>query len=465
MSMNAILMVTLYPLLFILYAMMRSEAKPRKNILLGVTLPFAARQDEEVQNIVRSYKKWLTLQLIVLALVPLCVLFPMSSGMSMFVMMTWMLFVIVVPYIPYTIAHRRLKRLKHTRGWAGETAGKVLVDTRALVQVDVRQVSEWWFVLSFAMGIAPVVALFFSNVNDKWGYAMLYGINILLIVLCRVLYKVMYRQKMDIVDDNTALSVALTQVRRHNWGKCFAGCAVLTALWNVALWVFGAGGNVIVISALIYPFALMCIVLYTEFTARRVQYTLTTNSGQQAYADEDEYWINGMFYYNPNDKHLMINNRTGIGASVNMGRRSGMVLMVASMLLLLLVPLVGVWMMHEENTPVAMEISGTELIALHTRARYRIPLDTIESVTVLSPIPSGARVAGTGMDTVQKGHFHFDGIGSANTCLDPRVNTALFVVAGGENYVLNSGSTADIQTVYAQLIAYNAAWKGGGADG
>ena len=107
--------------------------------------------------------------------------------------------------------------------------------------------------------------------------------------------------------------------------------------------------------------------IWQEFRLRAIQSRLTSGSGQTFYVDEDDKWIWGMFYYNPNDTNLMVNARVGINTTVNMARKPGKFIMGFSALMLLLMPLFGVWILVEEQMPVMLAIQGVVVEVLHSR--------------------------------------------------------------------------------------------------
>lgn len=41
------------------------------------------------------------------------------------------------------------------------------------------------------------------------------------------------------------------------------------------------------------------------------------------YTDDDEYWMNGTTYNNPNDRSIMVPKRIGIGTTINIGTKTG----------------------------------------------------------------------------------------------------------------------------------------------
>lgn len=91
----------------------------------------------------------------------------------------------------------------------------------------------------------------------------------------------------------------------------------------------------------VYTAALLFAVLPGGVPDRRCQEELTAGCGQGAYVDEDDRWLWGIFYYNPRDTRVLINDRVGIGTSLNLARPAGEDRHGASALLILAFPFVG----------------------------------------------------------------------------------------------------------------------------
>lgn len=69
---TVILVLCFYPLLPIIAGVMANEAKAKKNIVIGCTLPFTAQHDPRVQELCRRYKKqvWLWFFVLTAAVLP-----------------------------------------------------------------------------------------------------------------------------------------------------------------------------------------------------------------------------------------------------------------------------------------------------------------------------------------------------------------------------------------------------------
>ena len=127
--------------------------------------------------------------------------------------------------------------------------------------------------------------------------------------------------------------------------------------------------------------------------------------------------------------------------------------MTLSILCIAALPFFGMWIWTEERTPTKLILSETALTARHTRDRYVIRLDTIESVKLLETLPSASRVAGTGLTNLYKGHFRVDGFGSSRVCLQPKNPPFLVIRSGGNTYIINDADSSVTRNVYARISA------------
>jgi uncharacterized membrane protein len=449
MIMQIILFFCLFPVLVILYFIMRNEAKPKKNIILGVTLPYDARENAAVLRIVKGYMRRLNLYAVGLTLLMAPVFLIEHDSVAFTYFITWMLLTIIFPHAVFAGSNKKLKSLKAENNWYSEASGLAMVDMK-VAAMPKQSLKIVWFIPPMVISLIPVLhtVLTLRGTEEFWWMILIYGIYALLVAAYYFMYRIIYHQRAEVIDENTSLSVALTQIRRYNWGKCWILTAWLTCIFNLAFWLFEDTGPAPIIITLLYSLILLAVIMRVEFKTRRLQQKLTEGSGRTAYTDDDDKWLFGMFYYNPNDNHLMINNRVGIGTTINLAKSSGKALAAFSVIILLGMPLIGIWMMKEEFTPVRLEASDTQIVAYHTKEVYAINMDDIESAEFIYSLPRGTRTAGSALDTVLKGYFRFDGIGSCRLCLNPQVTPFIVIKTAEGTYVFGSSDSGETYAVF-----------------
>lgn len=448
-----ILWLSIIWLVPLMYFMLRSETKFKKNLAVGVTLPYEGRDHPETVKRLNRFKKQLGLIcVLLLALAVMGIFLPVSFGLSLTIFCVWTDLCIVLPYIPYITCNRSLKQLKEARGWRYGTGRGVSVDLTAAAQ-PLEELSLLHFLIPMLISLIPAA---WEMIEGNWAVGLILLIDTLCVVLLYGAYRWCYRRKSETVDENTDLTNALTRLRRKCWIRCWSCCSWFMGVLNPAIWLmfyFPVAGF---LAVGVLTMGLVAAVVGIEFRLRRAQERLTVESGRAFYVDTDDKWIWGIFYYDSNDRHIVVNARTGNNTTVNLARRGGRVIMGLVAALLIFMPLMGVLVMAEEQSPVTLELTETSLTAGHRNTRYEIPLEEIDRVELVEERPSGlTRVVGTAMDMVSKGKYRSGDYGDITLCLDPRSGPWLMVVdAEGERWLFGAGKVTE--EVYHRLISETA---------
>jgi hypothetical protein len=299
MSLNIILFICFVPVWIILYLTLMNNLKPKKNIILGVTLPHYAHDDPATKLICQSFKKWLNIVMLSLLLLMIPPFFMQLMGQIMTWLMTWLLLTLIGSMAVFAKHRGKLMELKRANNWYSEAT-----DTGSL------------------------------------------------------------------------------------------------------------------------------------------------------YLDEDEYWLFGLIYHNPNDNHLLVNNRVGMNMSINLAKPFGKIIMGLTVLIIAALPFTGILMWNAETTPTRLILSETTLTTRHTRDKYVIRLDSIESAELLETLPSMLRVAGTGFENLNKGNFRAGSYGISRVCLQPKDPPFLVIRSGGHTYIINDADNKVTREVYNLIRIY-----------
>lgn len=431
------------PVLPIEYFVMRDEVKFKKNIVVGVTLPYEARSNPDVTKRLEQYKQDLKrVFLLLLAVAIPCALIP-TIGAAMLLWGMWLLLVIVLPNIPYARCNRDLKEIKHANGWSKQSRDVVWVDTAAIAKD--KWFSPWLFAPAVLLCLMPAV----------WDRDLIavYILDALCALGCWVGYRYLYRNRAEVVDANQDLSQVLSHIRRRNWGKVWLYCAYFLALINLSMWlmirqvVFG------LVLILLLSVLLIYAAIRIEFLTRRVQEKLTAESGKAWYADEDDKWIWGLVYYNPNDTRAIINNRIGINSTVNLAQPAGKLLAGLVALILLSLPFMGFLFDEIGSKPLDLQVSDTVIMASYGSSCYEIMLDDIAEVELLDALPEDLRrVSGIGAETLLKGKFRSPEFGNLALCLDPQCPPFLLIkTTDGRQFLFGTRESSIVGHIFADI--------------
>ena len=436
------LVPTTWPVFYFIY---RNYVKPKKNIVLGVALPFEAHGDARTLAVSRSYKRWLDIVLLPMLLLVIPPFFFKGSGASMTWFMTWMVTLIVAPMVIFAVHRQRLLAVKRENSWYGEAAGKAVADVKA-ASIAARKVRGIWFLLPLIISVMPLA----GAMRNPPGVDVLpvYLMNIAMIALFWPLYHLIFRMRSEVVNEDLTLTLALTRVRRYNWGKFWLIAAWLSAGWNLLLWLLHGSAAGFLATTLVYATLLVIAAVGIEFSVRMGQQKLTASDTGELFTDEDELWIWGLFYCNPNDAHFFVNDRVGMNMSINLAKPAAKGFIMFTLIVLMAMPLMGVWMIVDETTPSALAVEGGALIARQVGDRYEVSLGEIVSVDLVWELPRLTRVRGTGYENLYKGVFWVAGYGDSDFCLHPQNPPFLIVKTGERTYFLNDHDPAATQRTY-----------------
>ncbi|MCI8565939.1 MAG: hypothetical protein HFI39_06415 [Lachnospiraceae bacterium] len=118
---GAILLLCLYPVLFVMYFILENEVKPGKNVILHVTFSYADLADPQLRQICGTFKKKLKRALWILAALPLPGLFLTHVSLAAAVLLNWLIPVLLWP--GFLCVRCRKKLLARKRELASDRPG------------------------------------------------------------------------------------------------------------------------------------------------------------------------------------------------------------------------------------------------------------------------------------------------------------------------------------------------------
>ena len=421
--------------------MLINETKFKKNIVIGVTLPQEAREDASVLKILDTFRKQeILICAVLMALGVLAMIFVRKFSMTIFLI--WTLMCIVAPYIPYILTNIRLKEYKEEKGW-GTKSRVVYADTAA--RMNQEPISSWLFLPPC---VIPLIPLLWDR--EMWFlYVLFAAMGVLFWLSCRWLY----RNKAEMVDENTQITDTLSRMRRYNWSKMWLITSWLMALVSLCMGIDLKWSPWGVIAAMVLMAILTVYAIRIEMKTRAVQEKLTKDSGTDWYVDEDDRWLYGLLYYNPDDSRLIINNRVGLNSTVNVARPAGKALIAFSVIFLAAMPFIGIVFDQVDTRPIAASVSGGTLEISSGWTDYKVSVIEIESVELKENLLTNlSRRSGTGMEHTLKGHFTSKETGNVTVLVDPTVEPYIFIqTKDGKYWFFGTRDPKMTEQLYEQL--------------
>lgn len=450
MGIKILMTVCMLPVLPIIYFVMKSEGTFRKNIVLGTTLPNEAQRDDDVLAIIRSFKRMLNQVGLGLLLMIIPAFFLEHSSIIIAYFLNWLVVVILLPYIPYVKHHNQLKRLKAASGWKTSKDQVRVVDLDA-AKATYKKLSIQWLILPAFISLLPVINTIINLEDQLIAPLVVYVTNLLVNIIVIIIYGIIFKQRTEMIDANTDLSISLTRMRKYHWSKFWLMMTWFTSLFSLALWPFNSSQAILIISV-IYSTLVALIAITTELNVRNVQHKLSRGSGKDFYVDEDDLWIKGIFYFNPNDHHLFVNARVGFNTSVNLAKSAGKAFVLIGLISMLSLPILSFWIIAEEFTPISIELTDNKLVGRHLSEEFSISIDQLQDIQLIKSLPNKYKISGTGFKTLSKGSFNVEGYGQCELLLNPQDDLFISFVYQGEQYIISRGDQAKTQELYKLLI-------------
>ena len=456
MILNIIFVICLYPILPVLYFVMRMNSKPKKNVLIGVTLPTEFLEDEEVTKLCNRFKKNLKKIMIIYAFIPIIFFFMSYMSIALTMWMLWMFGAIFGTSWPYIKYNKKLSLLKAEKQWKIKNGNKTVEDIRTEVE-NIKTINKPLFILTVVISCIPGVYELMQSPGTKHFLP-----NVILTVLigfitliCFIVGILMDRQKAEVISLNSDINANFNKEKKRIWSKCWIDMAWINTAYTIAIWAFienfFSSGMVFMLISMVYTILIMWICIRAGLNIRKIQQKIVGKELDQVLCDDDSNWIYGMIYYNPNDKHTMVGKRLGIGTTVNMATAAGKWFIGLAVLSILIIPVMCIWLMFEEFTPISLKFSNNQIVAEHLKVEYAINIDDITEIKLISQLPNANKIMGTGMDNLDKGSFSVNGYGDCDLCLNPQNKAFIIVKTVDNTYFLSDEDNAVTQKVYEEV--------------
>lgn len=447
----------MYPVLLILYAIMRYYGKPRAGLLFGARMQTGWEQEPEVEAICRRFRKEMLIWLLVLAVIPVITLPIPYMSISTSFWLIWCFGAIVLMEIPFVRANGALRHWKAEQGYAGHQEERRLVEIRDLGALRCLRWTS--FLVPTLLGLAGAVAALVS----VWGQPEAFGVGSVAIsfALMTPIFAWaalwMDRQRQKVISSDSQVNLNYNRARRMLWKKFW----IIMAWLNTALIVAfaaatavdaGAGIGLLIWGTIGYTLILLLLCVELLRRQNKLDSAYRDKMDLVGFSDDDACWLGGLIYYNPKDCRTMVEKRVGIGTTMNMAAPGGKAMGVFLLLVLLGVLVLCAWLVRLEFTPIHLSIEGNTLVAEQLKEDYAIPLDTVEEVALVEDLPGMVRTNGTGMTTLSKGSFRIQETGErCQVFLNPQNDVFLRLEAGDMTYYMSGATDQETMNVYNSL--------------
>ncbi len=448
-----ILVICLYPFVFLMYFLLKNDGLSKKNGRFGVSLKKEQQKAPEVEQIVAEYSKQMRRILVILLVVPLPLIFIPWFSIMTSLWMIWMLATCFVFFVPYGIANEKLKALKLEKGWKEKQEQPVYVEMKGAGSL--RCVKWYQFLPQCVIG---AICLGIAIVNyQSTGHTMLPILVGSFAVVPFLFWGAavwMDTQKTQIISMDSDVNVNYGRAKKNLWKNLWVACSWVSVVYAISLfWSLDADGRLTIVfwvGFLLYTL-LTVLLLWGLLKKKNALDERYCDKMDMALVDDDDNWIWGMIYYNPKDRHSMVEKRVGAGTTMNMATPAGKAFGMIMGGSLLFLPVLCIYLIFLEFTPIQLSIKDNQLVAAQMREEYVIWLHSIDEVELLTELPKMSRNHGTNIAGLKKGSYRISGEGSSEVFLNPQNSVFLKIEALGDTYYFSGCDDEETLTVYEEL--------------
>ncbi len=446
--------VLMYPFIFIMFAVLKLNGTPQKGLYFMVKLSGEQAKTSEVEAICKKYNKQMIWNLVILLAAPIPMLFIPWFSIFFLFWSVWFIYSMIAFFIPFWIANTKLKHLKQEKGWKEGIEAPVYVE---LKEAGILRKVKWYhFLPQCLLGIVLFWMTFTQCVTEKKALVgTVQGTFAVLTFLFWIAAVWMDGLKTQVISSNSDVNLNYNRAKKNLWKNFWIVCSwihviymgILTLAWRDEAGLDTAFG----VATVIYTVGtlLMLVWLIVKKNSLDKRYEEHMNLVE---IDNEDNWIGGMIYYNPKDKHVMIEKKLGMGSTINMARPSAKIMAGLLLLLFLQMPVLNVWCILLEVTPIGLHVEDNKLMATQLRDEIVIPLHSIREAELLSELPAMSRNSGTSMEELRKGSFMIkeDKTG-CQVFLNPKNEVFIRIETSIETYYLSGFDDEETMAIYEMI--------------
>lgn len=463
MSVNILMLVAMYPMMMIVCYVMYTSMKPKNGLAFGCTISNVRMKDETLKEIERQWSVEMKRNIVITALLPLTAFLIPYASIQISIWTLWVFALIVLLELPFIKANAKVKEVKRGMGWYDKENPEEFIELKAAGEV--RRVKTATFLIPFVVSALAVVLVYVLAFVDnglikKAGYAQDFAIIILMLALLNLLFfwvaQWMDRQKTEVISTQSDVNINYARAKKNIWKDFWlqSSWATTAYVWvcAIALIFYDWFDWVILAGCVVYTFVVMGLAVPVMRKIKEVEARYEKERDIEIDGDDDRYWICGLLYNNPKNKHTMVSQRVGMGTTINIATKAGKIWCAVTVIVMLSVPVLCGWVIFEEFTPISLSIKEDELHANHLKLEHELSLAEIENLELVDDLPKLTKSVGSAMDTLAKGTFRVKGTGEKCVLfLNPQNEKFLRFEVDGQTYYMSGLTDEETMTVYEAI--------------
>lgn len=415
------------------------------NIIFGVTLNSEGLKSEELKILINRYKKLCHKYTIftVISFLPIIVF--NIYDLSIIYLIIWSFFAaILLTLIPFIIINRELRKIKSEKHWFKGTTREISVDTAVSRLKNIKILPVYCLFPSLALPIILFVIILLTNKSSSFSF-IIFLTMIDLSVKCIVLLIYIWTKKLKtkVYSTNSKINMIINCQRQRLLSFLWITLSYIESIFFIITYfmisdIINFNQNLFMVVTSISIITTLIVAVYVFNRFINIQNEFNVSNDQSIITDDDEYWIYGMIYNNPNDTSTFVPKRVGIGLTINMATKTGKLFMAIMYLIsaMTIIIVISLSLTFNLNKP-SLNISNSNIISINYPL-YNMNFDSskIMHVSLIDKIPNGIRTNGVSTREYSRGIFNLNEYGRCHLYIYNDLPPYLLIQLKDNSYVI-----------------------------
>lgn len=428
-----------------------------QGMLFGVHIPATEIHQKEVDEICRkAQNRWKKFQNVNLLLgVGICLICLVDFEVFLLIFTLWIFQYVAGIYYLIVGTHRRMYALKIRNHWVDERSRRTVRPRERVCDPGKREISVRQHLMVFVLVFASAALLFLRSEPTEESITgwIFWGVTAAMSALFLGFHSWILKKSGVTYCESEEENQTLNQRTRRSWSAgLFRADLANAAAWLVFLlastkesMIWGAAGYcVLELSAVVF----LLVPVLREDSRRREFLALDPGWYDR---DDDEYWKNG-WYSNPDDPHLLVQDRmSSTNFTFNMARPAAKVI-CALLTALIAATLVGtvVLLLLFQNASTQFSVEGDRYSFSSVWYHSEFQSSDIEEIRLIDRLPeeSYTKINGGATEEYRIGHFRGGESGKCMMYLKNDVTPVLEIRLKDEVIYANSADPSETQEWY-----------------
>ena len=444
----------------------RNYGKVRNHIVLDVTFTDEQLQDPDIGAIVTRYNKVLKFTHvigIITSFLPFIFIWWDYWSLFTITYLVWCFGYLLVPICYGNVKHKELYRLKRKKGYtAGGNIRTIRIDTRVTADSEKMPVSIWWMMPAVLLCFLPFT---WKETYELWSWSwdslLIVGIPFLTKAAYLVAYEYYARRRNIVFTEDSDLNYTCNRLIKHDLSLGIVLASYVDSLSLLCLqrdWIKTQNDTFATYIMFVCLQSVCCVILVVnELRVQKKRKLLLADDNTEYMVDDDEYWADG-YYYNPNDNHLLVQNRScGTNMSFNMAKPAAKILVgileVGTVLLMIWMCII---MLPVDFCTPQMVLGETCVEIQFPSYGTAIPYEEITEVSLLDEMPHVrfTKLNGASTSTKDLGKYRSRDLGNCSLFVLTDKSPILRIDTEECIYFYNYGEPEELNQYYEEILSY-----------